>query len=118
MTIFITEIQEKVLRYLCEYSDMNCKMPTLKNIREHFGWASDNAAYAHICALVKKGYVERTESGISIVGKPLPELADTVQALREIILLSKNGLRISNTVDVLNICAKALKVKLNRLKSI
>lgn len=52
-----------VLAYAREFFAENDQLPTIKCIREHFGWTSDNAADAHVKALIQHGLLERNVLG-------------------------------------------------------
>jgi SOS-response transcriptional repressor LexA len=52
-----------VLAYARDFFAENDQLPTIKCIREHFGWTSDNAADAHVQALIRHGKLERNVLG-------------------------------------------------------
>jgi len=52
-----------VLAYAREFFAENDQLPTIKCIRDHFGWTSDNAADAHVQALIRHGKLERNVLG-------------------------------------------------------
>lgn len=52
-----------VLAYARQFFVENDQLPTIKCIREHFGWNSDNAADAHVRALIHHGLLERNALG-------------------------------------------------------
>ena len=52
-----------VLAYAREFFTENDQLPTIKCIRNHFGWTSDNAADAHVQALIRHGKLERNVLG-------------------------------------------------------
>lgn len=57
--ILPTKKQLKVLAYIKAQKTF----PTYPQIATHFGWASDNAARAHVAALLKKKLLKKGESG-------------------------------------------------------
>jgi predicted DNA-binding transcriptional regulator len=57
--ILPTKKQLKVLAFIKSQKTF----PTFPQISTHFGWASDNAARAHVAALLKKGKLKRGLSG-------------------------------------------------------
>jgi len=75
----LTAIQRSILDYIRESLQERQMPPTMREIAEHMGYRSDNAAYQHLSALKRKGYIELgghsrgitllEESGIPIVGK-------------------------------------------------
>ena len=58
----VTALQRKVLVWMRAYYRCNEFMPSFQEISDHFGWRSPNAARMHVNALVKKGYINRTEN--------------------------------------------------------
>jgi repressor LexA len=54
----LTDRQKEVLDYIRSFLRVNGFPPTRPEIRDHFGWASNNAATCHIEPLVKKGHIE------------------------------------------------------------
>lgn len=57
MTAALTDTQTKVLAYVREYQRENQTCPTRAEMTKHFGWASPNAAQAHLKALERKGAI-------------------------------------------------------------
>ena len=55
----LTDTQRQVWRFLNECSESGEPSPTYREICEHFGYASPKAAFDHVLALEKKGYVTR-----------------------------------------------------------
>lgn len=53
----------EVLAYARVFHAENDQLPTIKCIREHFGWTSDSAADAHVQALIRHGKLERNVLG-------------------------------------------------------
>lgn len=51
----ITAMQRTVLQFLYDFQQRRGSMPTRKEIADHFGWASPNAAWEHVRALVRQG---------------------------------------------------------------
>lgn len=52
-----------VLRYMREFFERNDQLPPMESIREHMGWASQNAATTHVARLERAGLIERNEVG-------------------------------------------------------
>lgn len=68
----LTEIQTNVLRFICTSIDAGCP-PTIREIGEHFGYASPNGTMCHLRALEKKGWITRRENracGIRVAKRP------------------------------------------------
>ncbi len=61
--------QQDVLDFIEKYQFEFGASPTLREMREHLGVASDNAVLKHLSALVKKGYIEKddTPRGIKLL---------------------------------------------------
>lgn len=59
-----TDRQGDVLLFINQHRQKNQCNPTMHEIASEFGWASPNAAHAHIEALKKKGIV-RKRDGLS-----------------------------------------------------
>lgn len=55
-----TPRQQAVLDYLLECLTKTGIQPSHREIAAHFGWTSPAAAQAHLIALEKKGYIERS----------------------------------------------------------
>ena len=55
----LTEIQERVLRFVVEFAQMNGFPPTQAEIGANFGFKSANSASLHLETLERKGYVQR-----------------------------------------------------------
>lgn len=53
----MTERQSQVLEYIKQHQAQTGNCQTAKDICQHFGWRSPNAATCHIKALRKKGYI-------------------------------------------------------------
>ncbi|MDR3015210.1 MAG: hypothetical protein LBV56_07195 [Delftia acidovorans] len=53
----------QVLAFMREFFAANDQLPPADAIATHFGWASANAAQAHINALLKHRLVERNACG-------------------------------------------------------
>lgn len=58
----LTEIQERLFRFMANYFANHQRMPTLREIMPVFGWNSPNSVMTHLRPLVKKGYL-RTDGG-------------------------------------------------------
>ena len=75
----LTEIQRQILDFIRECLQEWQMPPTMREIAEYMGYRSDNAAYQHLTALQRKGYIELgghsrgitllEETGIPVVGK-------------------------------------------------
>lgn len=59
MTSELTDAQRRVWLFLNERSGHGEPSPTYREICKHFGFASPKAAFDHVTALEKKGYVAR-----------------------------------------------------------
>jgi repressor LexA len=55
----LTARQEKLVRFIHEYTRQNQMPPTLRDMANHLGARSSAAAVDHLKALQKKGYVKR-----------------------------------------------------------
>jgi repressor LexA len=55
----LTDAQRQLWLFLNERSDRGEPSPTYREISKHFGFASPRAAFDHILALERKGYVTR-----------------------------------------------------------
>jgi repressor LexA len=55
----LTDAQRQLWLFLNERSDRGEPSPTYREICKHFGFASPKAAFDHVLALEKKGYVAR-----------------------------------------------------------
>lgn len=75
----LTEIQRQILDFIRECLQEWQMPPTMREIAEYMGYRSDNAAYQHLNALQRKGYIELgghsrgitllEETGIPVIGK-------------------------------------------------
>ena len=75
----LTDIQRQILDFIRESLQERQMPPTMREIAEYMGYRSDNAAYQHLNALKRKGYIELgghsrgitllEESGLPVVGK-------------------------------------------------
>lgn len=65
----LTDKQQQVLDFVEDYQLKNGSSPTLREIREFLGVASDNSVLKHLKALEKKGYIEKddTPRGIKLL---------------------------------------------------
>lgn len=57
----LTKIQEIILTYIKTYISEVGYSPSIKDIRVHMGWKSDNAAKEHLERIKKKGYINTTD---------------------------------------------------------
>lgn len=68
----LTAKQSQVLRFLTNQSRQG-RSPTVREISQHFGFSSPNAAMCHLIALEKKHYIrlphDRSSRGIHVVGQ-------------------------------------------------
>lgn len=55
----LTQRQSRVLRYIVDGVRKRGRAPTFREIRNRFGYASDNAVTRHLKALEAKGYITR-----------------------------------------------------------
>jgi repressor LexA len=65
----LTDRQSQVLGFVMDFAKTNGYPPTRKDIAQHFGWKSANAAEDHLRAIARKGYIfigKHTARGISI----------------------------------------------------
>lgn len=58
-----SERSMQVLAFMREFFAENDQLPPADAIASHFGWASANAAQAHINTLLRHGQVERNACG-------------------------------------------------------
>lgn len=65
----ITKKQQSVLAFIEKYQFKNGSSPTIKEMREHFGFKSDNSILKHIKALERKGALKKddTPRGIKLL---------------------------------------------------
>ncbi len=59
----LTHRQRLLLEYMCDFLADNDQLPPVREIAEHFGFRSVNAAHEHRQALERKGYLERNSIG-------------------------------------------------------
>lgn len=57
-SIFLTEPQVKVLRFMVDGYQSGAT-PSVREVCDHFGWSSPNAAHKHIKELAKRKLVEQ-----------------------------------------------------------
>jgi repressor LexA len=55
--ISLTEKQKKILDFINQHIQTEGRPPTLKEIAQHFGFASDNAVRTHLRLIHKKGFI-------------------------------------------------------------
>lgn len=60
--VALTEKQASVLAFIADFTARERWAPTRREIADHFGWQSVNAAETHIMALIRKGRLERRAS--------------------------------------------------------
>lgn len=53
----LTEKQQLVLDYICDYIKKHTSSPTYQEIQEHFDWSSSNAAHDFVNRLEEKGHL-------------------------------------------------------------
>ncbi len=77
----LTEKQKAVLDFIEEYQMSYGKSPTLREMREHFGVASDNSILKHLNALKTKGYIMKddTPRGIKLLSSVREKLTTGVE---------------------------------------
>ena len=56
----LTDTQQKILSFICDFIEENSYSPTSKEIMTHCNFNSPNAAYEHLKWIEKKGYIKRT----------------------------------------------------------
>ena len=61
----LTEKQQDILEYISEFSHREGMAPTVSEISEHFGIKAATA-FAHVRALQRKGYVNRSSKARSL----------------------------------------------------
>jgi repressor LexA len=67
MSQLLTTKQKAVLQFVIQFGELRRIAPTLNEISQQFGYASNNAARDHLRALERKGYIVRQRhSGRSI----------------------------------------------------
>ena len=77
----MTALQRRVYDFIREQLETQHCSPTMGEIATHFGWKSDNAAWTHIDALLRKGLITKiphTARGLRLIELPtlnVPELA-------------------------------------------
>ena len=77
----LTDRQNKVFEYICEYRAACQCCPALVEIAAHFGFSSANAARCHLEHIAKKGYITlipRMARGIQINRPYTKEKTDTI----------------------------------------
>jgi len=63
----LTKRQKEILEHIQGFMDRHGYSPSIEEIGTHFGFASSNAAFKHLKALEKRGYIRRlTHSARSI----------------------------------------------------
>ena len=60
--IKITRTQRSVYTFMFDFFRDNHAMPTNREIADHFGWRSPNAANDNVAVLARKGYIEKRGS--------------------------------------------------------
>jgi repressor LexA len=75
-TADLTEKQYRVLAYLFERTWIRGRSPTVRELSQHFGFASPRAGAGHIEALERKGYVRRApyQRGVELIYDKVWEL--------------------------------------------
>lgn len=48
-----------VLDFLIGFHKHEDRLPTLDEIKDHFGWKSQNSAHLHMLRLERKGFIEK-----------------------------------------------------------
>ena len=64
----LTAKQEEVLEIIRRYQMEHGSSPTLRELREELGVASDNSVLKHLTALESKGYISRRDEGPRSIG--------------------------------------------------
>ncbi len=59
----MTHNQKRLLNFCWSFYRQNDQLPTAKNIADHFGWASPNAAVEQLFSLYAHGMIERNLNG-------------------------------------------------------
>ena len=64
-TTALTEAQGNILAFMARHQEEHSRPPSLREIRDEFGFASVNAALRHVQALDRKGMVSQSGDGRS-----------------------------------------------------
>jgi SOS-response transcriptional repressor LexA len=59
----LTEVQQKVYKFIVEFIRKNRYPPTLREIQEHFGYGSSNTVAIHLKKITNKGYIAPNSKG-------------------------------------------------------
>ncbi len=63
----LTDRQKEIYEFIYQYTSHENRPPTLIEIKEHFGFASNQGVVDHLKALEKKGYIKRQKKSRGIV---------------------------------------------------
>lgn len=64
--------QMQIFDFICRYIGQQGWPPTIMEIRDHFGYASNQSVVDHLNALASKGYLERVKKARGIIVKKGP----------------------------------------------
>jgi len=64
----LTSKQQDVLEFIEKYQMEYGRSPTLREMREHFQVSSDNSILKHLKALEAKGFLQKDDRGIALLG--------------------------------------------------
>ena len=71
MTRGLTDKQERILNFICDYVNEQGYPPSIREIGNHFSISSLRGVTVHLDALERKGYIKRanTARAITVIGK-------------------------------------------------
>jgi repressor LexA len=78
----LTKRQGEVLRFIMDRQRRAGSIPTVREIAEHFGFSSPNAAAQHLRLIEKKGYIQLLKGRARGIIVPAAAGADARQAVR------------------------------------
>jgi repressor LexA len=87
MPTALTDIERRILDYMCDYLRSNTYQPSIREIGERFGIKSTKTVSEHLQALADKGFLERDPSrsrGVRILGVDLNLDAVAVPCFRDL----------------------------------
>jgi repressor LexA len=87
MPTALSDIERRILDFMCDYLRSNTYQPSIREIGERFGIKSTKTVSEHLQALADKGFLERDPSrsrGVRILGVDLNLDAVSVPCFREL----------------------------------
>jgi len=88
----LTDTQEKVLRFIAEFSAEHGYAPSYREIMVHMGYTSTNGVACHIKSLRKKGYLQEKPKHTARSMIPTnPGLSRAERVLLEVLKLCEDG---------------------------